>query len=289
MWICVHWLHTRLQLLRSNEGYHELHEDSQNTNVCYSCCLHSHLYKPYLIQEKHKFQTKKSIGNWFLNPVIPACYFPFKGKSRMAVILYEHTLTALFPCELRILTAGTKISWGLFPPECQYFFSVGTQCVFSFCPALNLSLRFSTILYTVLVHDTADTGIVFTKLLATFFLWWTWTKSLWPASIMFSCASEHNDRYGLYILFTYVFLNISVETLVPQNDKCWQGHPIQTEMQTGVLIMFLWVVKSYTLLEQLLVLQGTCCPHLLHPWSNQVQTTPVTSALPSCNIETHPF
>jgi len=80
LWICVHWLHTRLQLLRSNEGYHELHGDSQNTNICYSCCLHSHLYKLYLIQEKHKFQAKKSIGNWFLNPVIPACYFPFEGK-----------------------------------------------------------------------------------------------------------------------------------------------------------------------------------------------------------------
>jgi len=107
----------------------------------------------------------------------------------------------------------------------------------------------------------------------------TWTKSLWPASIMFSCASEHNNRYGLYILFTCVFLNISVETLIPQNDKCWQGHPIQNEMQTGVLIMFIWVVKSYTLLEQLLVFQGTCCPHPLHPWSNQVQTTPLLSQL----------
>jgi hypothetical protein len=49
--------------------HHELHGDSQNTNVCYSCCLHSHLYKPYLIQDKHKFQIKKSTGNWFLNPV----------------------------------------------------------------------------------------------------------------------------------------------------------------------------------------------------------------------------
>lgn len=87
----------------------------------------------------------------------------------MAVILYERILKALLPCELRILTTGTKISWGLFPFECQYFFSVGTQCVFSFCPALNLSLRWSTVLYTVLVHDTADAGIVFTKLWQHFF------------------------------------------------------------------------------------------------------------------------
>lgn len=142
-----------------------------------SCCLHSHLYKPYLTQEKHKFQIKKSTGNWFLNLVIPACYFPFEGKNHCtAVILYECTLTALFPRELRILTTGTKISWGLFLFECQYFFSVGTQCVFSFCPPLNLSLRCSTVLYTVLVHNTADAGIVFTKLLATFFLWCTLHK-----------------------------------------------------------------------------------------------------------------
>jgi hypothetical protein len=88
----------------------------------------------------------------------------------MAVILYEHTFEALLPCELRILTTGTKIFWGLFPFECQYFFSVGIQCAFSFCPALNLLLRCSTILYTVLVRDTNDAGRVFTKLLVAFFL-----------------------------------------------------------------------------------------------------------------------
>jgi hypothetical protein len=92
LWVCVHWLHTRLQFVRSSEGYHELHGDSKNTIVRYSCCVHSHSYKLYLIQDMHKFQITKSIGNWFLNALIPAGYFPFNGMSHcMAVILYECT------------------------------------------------------------------------------------------------------------------------------------------------------------------------------------------------------
>jgi len=56
-----------------------------------------------------------------------------------------------------------------------FIFSWNTMCIF-LLSSTELVTQISTVLYTVLVHDTADAGIVFTKLLATFFLWWTLHK-----------------------------------------------------------------------------------------------------------------
>jgi hypothetical protein len=102
--------------------------------------------------------------------------------------------------------------------------------------------------------------------LATFFLWCTLHKHPTNEQSFFIRMQFSNTRGSgqltscfpvpvntmtdnVCTYYSRVFLNISVETFIPQNNKCWQCHPIQNEMQTGVLIMFLWVVKSCTLLD----------------------------------------